>query len=609
MECIMRSFLLVALGALVALTAISCSDTRTLLVPDSARFSTDASHTWQAGNGSAWHGYHAPAVTYDAAQNPFELCAQWSDPALFGRDHGRFADTDFFSFDFYQLAEGDDDWRKIGSANSRNKEESACYIVGELDEGTYTFRVTGMARHGKGKATTTHHTIAWQASVAIGEVEQVTFSVTIDPSLSEIEVDGSVQLTATVTDREQNEILSPSLVWTSDDEYVAAVDGNGLVSATGSGYGNVKITATYSYQGADYSGNATVTVRRPPPAVEISAPGDGAEITEGSTIGFAGSATDADGTPLTGGALVWVSSRDGGLGTGESLTVAHLSVGEHEITLTASDAQGLTASARTGVAVVARGGGGGATDMLALPGFQAAWEADSEGMSTHANGVEVSVWSETGGVFDVTAGSADGTKPTYRVEAGNGLPAVYFSAYSQHHFSRSLAAGIPDVATDGLTIYAVVHNDDAATNAQVLRQTIVSQYNTGSSTTQQYWLHRNHGFGTGYLVFAVRTTTGITTLNSPAGSLPHGEWMVISARLKDGQLVTRINGVQVASGLRSGTIQSPGPINSLNIGATHNGINAWGGDQAAVYVYNEGHDGETVAAVEAMLMAKYGLAP
>jgi hypothetical protein len=306
---------------------------------------------------------------------------------------------------------------------------------------------------------------------------------------------------------------------------------------------------------------------------------------------------------------VWVSSRDGGLGTGESLTVAHLSVGEHEITLTASDAQGLTASAKTGVAVVARGGGGGATDMLALPGFQAAWEADSEGMSTHANGAEVSVWSETGGVFDVTAGSADGTKPTFVANAINGLPAVRFNGLSSQRFTRSAAEGLLEVtAADGLTIYAVVKNTTALSNAFAPRRTIVSQYNAGSATSQQFWLHRSDSFGSGYVSFAVRSSTGITTLNSPAGSFASDEWVLVTARFKDGVVIARLSGVQVAVAPHSGTI-SPAGTSSLNVGATHGGINPWGGDQAAVYVYNEGHDDETVAAVEAMLMAKYGLAP
>jgi hypothetical protein len=357
MECIMKRVPLVTLGAFAALAAISCSDTRTVLAPDSARFSADASHTWQAGNGSAWHGYHAPTVTYDAARTPFELCAQWSDLALFGRDNGRYADTDFFSFDFYQLTEGEDDWQRIGSANSRDREEAACYIVGALDEGTYSFRVTGMARHGSGRATTTHHTTAWQENITIGDVEQITFSVTIDPSLSEIEIDGSVQLAATIKDRDENEVENPTLFWTSDNEIAAAVDGSGLVTATGNGYGNIKITATYSYGGADYSGNATVTVRRPPPSVEISAPGDGAEFTEGSPISFTGSATDADGVLLTAGDLAWTSSADGGFGTGESFNYAGLSIGSHMITLTATDAQGSEAAATVTITVRATSGG------------------------------------------------------------------------------------------------------------------------------------------------------------------------------------------------------------------------------------------------------------
>jgi hypothetical protein len=605
----MKRFRLVAFGALAALTAVSCSDTHTMLAPESARFSSDASHTFLSGSGSAWHGYHAAAVTYDAARNPFQLCAQWNDPALFGRDAGRYVDADFFSFDFHQLTGGEGEWTRIGSANSRNKEEPACYIVGALEEGTYTFRVIGMARHGKGRETTTHHAVARQAHVVIGHVEQITFSVAIDPGLAEIDIQGSVQLTATVRDGEDNEVQSPSLIWTSDHELVAAVDGSGLVTATGGGYGNVKITATYSLGGTDYSGNAVVTVQRPPPVVSISAPADGAEFADGSPITFTGSAIDADGIALSGSALVWTSSRDGVFGTGESFAFANLSVGEHEITLSATDTHGSFARAASiAVTLVPQTGGGSENEMLSLPGFQAAWEADSQPMNTHIDGDLPAVWYETSGTFNVTAASSDGTRPIYLKTAINGLPALRFSSFSRHRYTRSLSAGIPDVVTNGLTIYAVVRNVDALTEPLIPRQTIVSQYNTGSSTSQQYWLYRHHGYGVGYVEFIIRTDSGITTLSTPLGSFPADEWVLVTARLRNGQMAVRVNSVDLGSAVRSGTIRLPG-TSSLNVGSTHNGINTWGGEQAGIYLYNQGHENETVAAVEAMLMAKYGLRP
>jgi alpha-tubulin suppressor-like RCC1 family protein len=252
-----------ATAAFVALVTISCSDSGQPLAPE-ARFTLDAAHTWTSGNGGGWHGYHAPTVNYNAAASPFELCAIWADESLFARDDARYADTGFFSFDFFQYADGD--WVKVGSANSRDRDEAACYIVGQLAEGTYTFRAAGMARHGKGKSTTTHHTLAWEATVTTGDIAEINFLVTVAPAAPEIELDGSVQLVATVKDAADVEVADPALTWESDDTDVATVDADGLVTATGSGHGSVKITATYSSGGTDYSGNATVLV------LEASAP-------------------------------------------------------------------------------------------------------------------------------------------------------------------------------------------------------------------------------------------------------------------------------------------------------------------------------------------------
>ncbi|NIA11986.1 MAG: PKD domain-containing protein, partial [Nitrospiraceae bacterium] len=88
-----------------------------------------------------------------------------------------------------------------------------------------------------------------------------------------------------------------------------------------------------------------------PTTVTITAPADGSTFSTGDTITFQGSATDPEDGPLTGACLVWTSSIDGQIGTGESFTRSDLSVGTHTITLTATDSQGARGAASVTITV------------------------------------------------------------------------------------------------------------------------------------------------------------------------------------------------------------------------------------------------------------------
>jgi hypothetical protein len=62
------------------------------------------------------------------------------------------------------------------------------------------------------------------------------------------------------------------------------------------------------------------------------------------TISFSGTGNDAEDGPLSGSSLVWTSSIDGEIGIGTSFSRTNLSVGTHNICLTATDSQGATGS-------------------------------------------------------------------------------------------------------------------------------------------------------------------------------------------------------------------------------------------------------------------------
>ncbi|RME44306.1 MAG: hypothetical protein D6791_13495, partial [Chloroflexi bacterium] len=82
-----------------------------------------------------------------------------------------------------------------------------------------------------------------------------------------------------------------------------------------------------------------------PPVAAIMAPWPGTMLAAGQNVLLRGRAFDWDQPALPDNAFAWTSSRDGALGVGPELLVSRLSAGAHEITLTVTDAQGLSGRA------------------------------------------------------------------------------------------------------------------------------------------------------------------------------------------------------------------------------------------------------------------------
>lgn len=80
-------------------------------------------------------------------------------------------------------------------------------------------------------------------------------------------------------------------------------------------------------------------------SVTILAPANCDRFEIGEQIDFTGSASDPMDGDLTGDSLVWASDRDGEIGAGTMVSTATLSAGAHEITLTATNSQGVQATA------------------------------------------------------------------------------------------------------------------------------------------------------------------------------------------------------------------------------------------------------------------------
>jgi len=154
-----------ALVPIAALALAACADMPTApLTPLSADGTTAAlsSHVWQAGNGSALHGYWAPTLDALVNGNAVELCAGWTD------DSFDVESTNFFSFDFLLWDEEAEDWTEVGSIPGDDAGQNACLTLGDLEDGTYLFGANAMARVGSGQSTINHHTETAELQVTIG---------------------------------------------------------------------------------------------------------------------------------------------------------------------------------------------------------------------------------------------------------------------------------------------------------------------------------------------------------------------------------------------------------------------------------------------------------
>lgn len=88
------------------------------------------------------------------------------------------------------------------------------------------------------------------------------------------------------------------------------------------------------------------------PSAEITIPLEGAILTQGESIPFIGRGMDDEDGELTGDSLAWISDRNGSIGSGSQFTTSGLSVGTHTITLTVTDADGMSDTENVSIIIV-----------------------------------------------------------------------------------------------------------------------------------------------------------------------------------------------------------------------------------------------------------------
>jgi hypothetical protein len=166
-----RTPALILMVAVAATVTMSCVDSPLEVVQADALAAAQLqadNHTWRAGASPTWHGYHAPAVTASVGEPSAALCVSWADDFLFTRDGGKYAATDFFSFDLSWRAESAASWSSASVRNDAGSRGACVTLDAEAGE-TIEYTVKGMARFGTGRLASTHHTVAKHDETALSD--------------------------------------------------------------------------------------------------------------------------------------------------------------------------------------------------------------------------------------------------------------------------------------------------------------------------------------------------------------------------------------------------------------------------------------------------------
>lgn len=160
--------------------------------------------------------------------------------------------------------------------------------------------VTAIA-NGSATVTATSGSAAGTAGVAVA---QRAARVDVSPASVEFSALGdSVQLTAAPFDANDNAVEGANVTWSSEDDAVATVDANGLVTAAGNG------TATITAQSDAASGDAAVTVSQVIVEMDV-VPAAMTLFSLGDTIRLVASGVDANGHHGPALEVTWMSEHD-----------------------------------------------------------------------------------------------------------------------------------------------------------------------------------------------------------------------------------------------------------------------------------------------------------
>ena len=163
--------------------------------------------------------------------------------------------------------------------------------------------------------------------------EPVPTRIAITPSSHTLEsIGATVQLTATVRDQRNNVMSGQTITWSSGDETVATVDGNGLVTAVSNGM--AEITA----KSGGLSSGADISVEQVPAAIVITVEPESATLTAiDQTLQLTATVSDANEVAIEDAAVSWSSSDESVATVDEAGLVTPVSSGTADITASAGE--------------------------------------------------------------------------------------------------------------------------------------------------------------------------------------------------------------------------------------------------------------------------------
>ena len=184
---------------------------------------------------------------------------------------------------------------------------------------------------GNGAATITATSGAATGTASVIVAQQPAAVVVTPESVTLAALEDTARFTAELQDANGNAIADAIMDWASDDEAVASVDLDGLVTANGNG------TATITALSADLSGTGTVTVQQEAAAISV-APDSVHLSAHGATAQLTAEVTDANGNVFADAAVTWASADEAVATVDASGVVTAVADGATTVTATSGDA-------------------------------------------------------------------------------------------------------------------------------------------------------------------------------------------------------------------------------------------------------------------------------
>ena len=191
----------------------------------------------------------------------------------------------------------------------------------------------------KGSETAYKNAKGWKDFEIKIIIENPVTSITLNTEQLTMEYGTKEQLTATVAPDDAD---NTTVTWTSDNEDVATVDENGLVTAVSVGEANITATAV---DGSGVTATCKVTVT-PKLVTSVTLNKNELTIEKSFTAQLAATVAPDDADDL---GLIWTSDNEEVATVDENGLVTAVSVGEANITATAVDGSGVTATCKVTV--------------------------------------------------------------------------------------------------------------------------------------------------------------------------------------------------------------------------------------------------------------------